>query len=54
MGHHLTKRGTFKSDKYKWCPEGFFALTFTDPEAWDAIRVYATATKDRELAADLR
>lgn len=53
MGHHLTEQGTFKSDKYEWCPEGFFALKFTDPLAQDAIVQYAIATDDDELAEDL-
>lgn len=54
MGHHLTGRGTFKSDKYPWCPEGFFALKLTDPIARKAARLYAAHTKDQELADDLR
>ena len=54
MGHHLTDRGTFKSDKYDWCPEGFFALKLTDPLARTAARVYADITADEELADDLR
>ncbi len=54
MGHHLTEHGTFKSDKYPWCPEGFFALKFTDPFARAAARCYAAWTDDKELAGDLR
>lgn len=53
MGHHLTKEGKFKSDKYSWCPEGYFALKFTDPDARQAILFYAVLTKDNELADDL-
>jgi len=53
MGHHLTKDGDFKSDKYDWCRKGFFALKFSDPEARKAIRRYAYLTNDRELADDL-
>lgn len=53
MGHHLTEEGRFKSDKYKWCPEGYFALSFKDPHALDAIRLYATLTEDEELSKDL-
>lgn len=53
MGHHLTAEGTFKSDKYKWCPEGFFALKFSDPLARKAIRRYAFLTTDVELRNDL-
>lgn len=54
MGHHLTPEGTFKSDKYDWCKEGFFALKFTDPNAQEAILKYAELTNDPELAEDLR
>ena len=54
MGEHLTEQKTFKSDKYPWCPEGFFALKFTDKIAQEAILLYAEKTSDKELAADLR
>ena len=55
MGHHLTERGTFKSDKYAtWCPEGFFALKLTDPIAQQCALLYAARTDDHELARDLR
>ncbi len=54
MGHHLTRHNKFKSDKYPWCPEGFFALKFTDPIARVAARVYALGTDDKELAEDLQ
>ena len=53
MGHHLTKDSKFKSDKYDWCPEGFFALKFTDPLAREVILYYAEHTEDEELAEDL-
>ncbi len=54
MGHHLTPEGGFKSDKYDWCPEGFFPLKFTDPKARGLILQYASSSKDIELMADLR
>ena len=54
MRHHLTPAGIFKSDKYDWCPEGFFALKLTDPIAQRAALKYAAMTPDKELAADLR
>lgn len=50
---HLTKDGMFKSDKYDWCPEGFFALKFTDPIAQEAILYYASHIDDKALANDL-
>lgn len=53
MGHHLTERVDFKSDKYDWCPVGFFALKFSDPLARQVIRRYAFRTDDDDLAADL-
>ncbi|MEE8607854.1 MAG: hypothetical protein V3S55_09625 [Nitrospiraceae bacterium] len=53
MGHHLTAERTFKSDKYPWCPEGFFALKLTDPIARKCAQIYAAQTKDAELALDL-
>lgn len=60
MGHHLTELGEFKSDKYPWCPEGFFPLKLTDPIAQRCILMYAGALffepgdSDTELAEDLR
>ncbi len=54
MGHHLTKDGKFKSNKYDWCPKGYFALSFDDPLAIDAILDYAMRTQDIELSDDLR
>ena len=51
---HLTDYDTFKSDKYDWCPEGFFALKFSDPAARAAILCYAAGTDDPKLAEDLR
>jgi len=54
MGHHLTERNTFKSDKYSWCPEGFFALKLSDPKAQEVILKYVELIDDEELAEDLR
>jgi len=53
MGHHINKDGHFKSDKYDWCPAGFFALNFKDKIARECIRRYALLTADEELAKDL-
>ena len=53
MGHHLTPENEFMSDKYKWCPTGYFALSFKDPLAWSAIEEYARTTDDVELREDL-
>ena len=54
MGHHLTKDNKFKSDKYDWCPEGFFALKFSDKKAQEAILLYAELTEEKELKEDLK
>ena len=55
MGHHLTEDGQFKSDKYDWCPEGFFALKLTDPLAQPVIADYLIQEGvEPELAQDLR
>ena len=54
MGHHLTKDGKFKSDKYDWCPEGFFALKLTDLVAQRAALFYANTTTEVELKHDIR
>ena len=54
MGHHLTDSGEFKSDKYPWCPEGFFALKVSDSVAQACMLFYAELTSDAELADDLR
>jgi hypothetical protein len=53
---HLTDAGEFKSDKYDWCPDGFFPMKFTDPDAREAIALYASriGAMDPELKADLR
>ncbi len=53
-GSHLTDKGVFKSDKYPWCPEGFFALKFSDELAQACLLHYADVTKDEELSWDLR
>jgi len=53
MGHHLEGRDKFKSGKYHWCPEGFFAFKLTDRDAWQPLFCYADTTKDHALAQDL-
>ena len=58
-GPHLTADGQFKSDKYPWCPVGFFALKITDQRAWLPLNLYAMGLAmhgdehDQDLAADL-
>jgi len=53
MGHHLTKDHKFKSDKYPDLAEGKIILSFKDPAAREALRLFAAATKDHELAFDI-
>ena len=52
---HLMPKGVFKSDKYGWCPEGFFALKFTDVVGRVCIQQYANliARRDPQLSKDL-
>jgi hypothetical protein len=51
---HLTPKGEFKSDKYEWCPTGFFALKLTDPIAQLCALTYAELTDQDDLALSLR
>lgn len=53
MGEHLTADGEFKSDKYAWCPAGFFPMKLTDPRAQDLIAEYGARTDDKELEEDI-
>lgn len=53
MGCHLTEDGRFRSDKYDWCPPGFFALKLSDPTAQEAALLYASLCPDAALADDL-
>lgn len=55
MGEHIVD-GKFKSDKYGWCPAGFFAMKFTDPNAQPLLWKYAESIQDDdlELASDIR
>lgn len=52
---HLTVSGTFRSDKYPWCPAGFVPLKITDPAARDLLAEYARRRGiiDGEFVRDL-
>lgn len=52
---HLTQRGRFRSDKYKWCKPGYLALSFTDVTAHPWIYGYAALRGiiDREFQEDV-
>ncbi len=50
----LTYEGEFKSDKYDWCPVGFFPLKLTDPIAQTCALAYAELTDQEQLAEALR
>lgn len=47
MGEHLVG-GTFKSDKYDWCPAGFVALKLTDKDAQPFLWGYAETHRARD------
>jgi hypothetical protein len=55
MGSHIVS-GKFKSDKYEWCPPGFFPVKLTDGDAQDLLWEYAERhiEKDAELSGDLK
>ena len=53
MGHHINKSGNFQSDKYPKLPENKFLLSFKDPIARKALRMYAENSNDKELADDI-
>lgn len=53
MGHHLNEKGQFQSDKYPDLPPDKMILSFKDPAARKALRVYAEHTEDKELAEDI-
>lgn len=38
--------GTFRSDKYAWCPPGFVPLKVTDPMAVDLLMMYAIRRRE--------
>ena len=52
---HLTQRGRFRSDKFKWCKPGYLALSFTDKTAQPFIYGYAAlrGIVDREFQEDV-
>lgn len=51
---NITDSGEFKSDKYDWCPPGFFAIKLTDPIGQLCLLTYAELTDQDDLADDLR
>jgi len=53
MGHHINEKGQFQSDKYPDLPPDKIILSFNDPVAREALRLYSKMTKDRELADDI-
>lgn len=52
-GHHIDKQGRFQSDKFSDLAPDKIVLSFKDPAARRALRVYAIHAKDRELANDI-
>ena len=61
MGEHITQDGKFRSDKYRVIriadgedvSDDKLVLSFHDPEARDALLVFANDTPDTALAADI-
>ncbi len=53
MGHHINEQGNFQSDKYPELPENKILLSFNDPSARKALRVFAQETTDEELSEDI-
>ena len=37
----------FKSDKYEWCPEGYFVVKLSDPLARGVAEIYSRYTTNR-------
>ncbi len=54
MGHHIDKKGRFQSDKFPDLAPDKIVLSFKDPAARRALRVYSIHAEDRELATDIR
>ncbi len=55
MGHHIDDKGRFQSDKYPDLAPDKIVLSFKDPFAEMALKLYAVAIwdKDRELSDDI-
>lgn len=50
----VCEEDVFQSDKYDWCPPGFFALKFTDIAARVSIQHYANLICRRDPALAVR
>jgi len=50
----INEDGEFKSDKYDWCPPGFFPIKLTDPIGQVCVLAYAELTDQHDLADDLQ
>ena len=53
MGKYLNHQGQFQSDKYPDLPPDKVILSFKDPAARTALRVYAAETADKAFAEDI-
>lgn len=53
MGHHIDREGRFQSDKFPNLLPDKIVLSFKDPAARRALRVYSIHAEDRELANDI-
>ena len=53
MGHHIDENGRFQSDKYPDLAPDKIVLSFKDPAARRALRLFVHATLDAELGRDI-
>ena len=53
-GHHINRRDQFQSDKFPDLAPDKIVLSFKDPAARRALRVYAIHAEDREFATDIQ
>ena len=53
MARHINSKGQFQSDKYPDLPPDKIILSFKDPVAREALKLYAKNAQDKELAEDI-
>jgi len=53
MAHHITADGKFQSDKYPTLGPDKIVLSFKDPAARKALRLFVLWTADTVLAEDI-
>jgi len=53
MGHHINDEGKFQSDKYPELAPDKMILSFKDPIAREALKLFAEKSLDSELSKDI-